>query len=949
MSPTCPTVNLTGWSNETFDVFWYDPRNGGSLVADGQVQGGGFVSLQGAPPDSAQKDWVVYLRNTDLERVPQPDSDPDPDPNPEIDLETSYFLVDTETDTTLMELTGGASVDLDLVDGLSVSLYALTDGASIGEAQLDFNNGQFTAVERFEPYALFGDNSGDFKPGMALSVGSQNLTVTYRAPDGSLLTTETISFVVSETPPDPIDENAAPSAQDDIVTISEDTPITINALGNDSDPDGDALSVSILNGPSNGAAVVQGNGQILYTPDADTFGVDSITYQVTDPDGATGTATVTINVTAENDAPKPTNDNATVLAGKSVLIDVLANDTDVDGDPLFVTEVDGPATIENGQIRVSTAPEARDPITVTYSVSDGTETRTATLNVDVTPASLPDPDPPARTLITAINVGGSAFTASDGTLFEAYTTGVGRAYSSNGPITGTEDETLFQSEKWSNDRSTGLAFDIALEDGDYEIDLFFADIYNGTSRARERVFDVALEGSTVLDDFDLSGTFGARTATIQTFTVEVTDGTLDIDLTHEIENPKLSAFRVWKVGDAAENTPPVANNDFVQLAEDQNAVFDVLTNDTDPDGTDLTITKLSAATHGTVSLLGDGQVSYTPVPDFFGSDSFTYEVTDADGLTSSATVNVTVTPVNDVPIALNDVLKVDENSTATVDVLANDRDLDSDALALIGVTDGANGSASLTADGQITYTPNADFFGIDTVDYTISDGNGGIATGHIAISVTEIPEPEPDPEPEPILDSALEDFFLVDTSSEAVIANLAQRTVIDMGVVDGLSNLNIATFGTNQGKAVESARMSLNDSAWSTVENIVPYALFGDLGGGSDYKSGTFKEGENAVKVAYYTKNNASGSFLGEDELTIVFDEHAKVGTIYEETFLFDTRNMGHETIEYFNEVDTIDFVDLEDDYTAVVDQIDGNTIYFDDDNSLTIIGVDQVNEFMFM
>ncbi len=133
-------------------------------------------------------------------------------------------------------------------------------------------------------------------------------------------------------------------------------------------------------------------------------------------------------------------------------------------------------------------------------------------------------------------------------------------------------------------------------------------------------------------------------------------------------------------------------------------------------------------------------MSYTPNANYFGTDSFTYTVSDGNGGTATATVNVTVTAVNDNPTAGNDAITVAEDSGATVvNVLANDSFAPDvgETLTVTAVTQPANGTVTLVA-GVVSYTPNANYFGTDSFTYTVSDGNGGTATATVNVTVTAV-------------------------------------------------------------------------------------------------------------------------------------------------------------------------------------------------------------------
>ena len=166
----------------------------------------------------------------------------------------------------------------------------------------------------------------------------------------------------------------------------------------------------------------------------------------------------------------------------------------------------------------------------------------------------------------------------------------------------------------------------------------------------------------------------------------------------------------------------------------------VLANDTDANGDTLTITAVTQGAHGSVVNNGTS-VSYTPNPNFFGSDSFTYTIDDGHGATDTATVNVTVLNVEDPPTAVDDSATIAEDSGAnTINVLANDSDVDGDALAVTAVTQGAHGSVANNGT-SVSYTPAHDFFGSDSFTYTIGDGNGGTDTATVHVTVTNVNDP----------------------------------------------------------------------------------------------------------------------------------------------------------------------------------------------------------------
>ena len=189
------------------------------------------------------------------------------------------------------------------------------------------------------------------------------------------------------------------------------------------------------------------------------------------------------------------------------------------------------------------------------------------------------------------------------------------------------------------------------------------------------------------------------------------------------------------------NTPPVAVNDSLSGAEDTTINGNVLTNDTDADLDGLTAIKLSDPANGEVTLGEDGAVSYTPDPNFNGSDSFTYRANDGFANSGVATVNITVTAVNDAPVAANDAGQTVVDQAVEINVLNNDTDIDSSGLTVTNLqtTTDEGGTAAVTS-GGVTYTPATGFTGTDTFTYTANDGpaDSNVATVTVTVFAGEL-------------------------------------------------------------------------------------------------------------------------------------------------------------------------------------------------------------------
>jgi len=190
------------------------------------------------------------------------------------------------------------------------------------------------------------------------------------------------------------------------------------------------------------------------------------------------------------------------------------------------------------------------------------------------------------------------------------------------------------------------------------------------------------------------------------------------------------------------NTPPIANVDVIATTENISVTINVIGNDTDADGDSLTVLS-SSATNGTVAIQSDQTIVYTPTTDFTGTDTMTYTISDGQGGTATSTVTVTVNvQINRAPVANVDTAVTNENTSTVINAISNDTDADDDTITVESAS-ALNGSVLVQSDQSLLYTPNNDFYGIDTISYTIIDGQGGSANSTVAVSVNETPNTAP--------------------------------------------------------------------------------------------------------------------------------------------------------------------------------------------------------------
>jgi len=186
----------------------------------------------------------------------------------------------------------------------------------------------------------------------------------------------------------------------------------------------------------------------------------------------------------------------------------------------------------------------------------------------------------------------------------------------------------------------------------------------------------------------------------------------------------------------AVNDSPVVQDDTTVLLQDQATTIAVLDNDFDKEGDNIRIVSVSQPQNGSVKVRGDVILSYTPNPGFYGKEVFFYTVSDVHGASATAAVKIEVMRANETPFAMVDSVIIEEGGRINLDVVANDMDSDGDSLWVVSVEQGLiSERVVINSDGTVHYRTIVGKTGIDSFDYIITDGFGGIVKGRVIIAV----------------------------------------------------------------------------------------------------------------------------------------------------------------------------------------------------------------------
>jgi hypothetical protein len=640
--------------------------------------------------------------------------------------------------------------------------------------------------------------------------GTDSFTYTLTDADGDVSTATALLTV------NPIDD--LPVAVDDTFLTDEDSALTQTLAPNDT-PSGDGGNTwALATGPSHGSVVVNADGSFTYTPDADYHGPDSFTYTLTDADGDVSTATALLTVNPIDDLPVAVDDTFLTNEDSALTGQTLApNDTPSgDGGNTWALAT-GPShgtVVVNADGSFTYTPDAdyHGPDSFTYTLTDADgDVSTATALLTVNPID----DLPVAVDDTFLTDEDSALTqtlapndtpSGDGGNTWALATGP-----SHGTVVVNADGSFTYTPDADYHGPDSFTYTLTDADGDVSTAtaLLTVNPIDDLPVAVDDTFltdeDSALTGQTLAPNDTPSGdggnTWALATGPSHGTVVVNADGSFTYTPDADYHGPDSFTYTLTDAdGDVSTATAlltvnpiddlPVAVDDTFLTDEDSALTQTLAPNDTPSGDGGNTWALATGPSHGTVVVNADGSFTYTPDADYHGPDSFTYTLTDADGDVSTATALLTVNPIDDLPVAVDDTFLTDEDSALTQTLAPNDTPSGDGGNTWALATGPSHGSVVVNADGSFTYTPDADYHGPDSFTYTLTDADGDVSTATALLTVNPIDD----------LPVAVDDTFLTDEDS-ALTQTLAPN---DTPSGDGGNTWALAT-GPSHGSVVVNA------------------------------------------------------------------------------------------------------------------------------------------------
>ncbi|MEO0623508.1 MAG: Ig-like domain-containing protein [Pseudomonadota bacterium] len=777
-----------------------------------------------------------------------------------------FSLVNAGNDQTVGDLEAGDEVSLaDFPNGFSIS--ANPDGA-VGSVVFSIG-GQVVQTENTAPFALFGDSGGDFDPA-DLGPGTYTVSAVAKSGsggNGSTLGEASVTFtVVEDNAPPP---NVAPVAVNDTATTEEDEAVLIDVLGNDSDANNDSLNISALDDPDNGSLELIGS-IIEYTPDAGFSGQDTFSYTISDGEGGSDTATVTVTV-EEADDPEPPQP-------VEVTLDLVLAQTGANQGNL--------AALEDGSEIAADLVDGKN-VTVYAVAADGTDPA----DIGSVRLTIPGFDTQLENVAPYALFGDSSGIFNTGAELEPgnyqlTVTSYARP-NGQGAVVGEQVINFTVAEPQEEENLPPVAVGetlVVAEDTLNEVDLLDNDSDPEGGPLTVEIVEGPQSGSGTLSGGIYEYLPSANFNGTDKLTYRVVDNegqrSAPVELT-------INVTPVDDPADVTDTTIEIDEGDTLTLVASDLA--------TDIDSQGLFFRSVTGEENGNVTLAGEASVLfYTPDPDFSGTETLIVEIHDQTpgGAVGTGTLTIVVNDVPDEPEpptptmpSFTFALAETDGDTTLMDEIEDGSVIpmeliDGESVTLYATTDDDfEGSVELSLDGGKTQLENfepyavfgddmqGDFFdgttlapGEHELSYEVFAGGdksgGSLGKGTVTFTVEDV---QPD-------GSEFVEIGLYTTSKDedAKVVDVVNGSVLDADDLSAAGKLSVGLLAADG--APEIGSIKLDYDGHTRIENVEPYALFGDIKG--DFKGGTtFEEGDHTVGVTIYEDEKGRGDVIAEFDL----------------------------------------------------------------------------------
>ena len=560
-----------------------------------------------------------------------------------------------------------------------------------------------------------------------------------------------------------------PQVSGESLAIVEGNTLTGNVSTNDSDGDGDPLSYSILSAAQNGVLSLNTDGTFSFIPNIGFLGNETINYMVCDDNGNCASATLTIDVLTSNTDPTVVSSTFTIDEDEILSSSLLEFVTDAEGGIFTFTTLEAPAQgniqwLGNGHFNFTPAPNFNGNDSFTYRVCDnGLLCAEATVSITIQPVN----DAPISSAITYVayedatsseNIGEYDFDIENEAIsYQLIST------PSHGIAVLNEDGVLEYTPNANYNGTDSISYQVCDASGACSLSVLEILVFsiNDNPIAQPAFITIQEDESAngiiedlVTDADNESLFFGTMIAPVNGLLVIQNNGDYSYSPNGNFSGVDQFTYLVcdgFGVCDTATiyvtvvsvNDAPTAVNDSLTIDEEETIELHLAANDFEIENQSMSYELVGISALGNITLSSQGILYFEAIENAFGIDSLIIRVCDSDGLCSESELQIIVNPINDLPVISLQPINLEEDSEITVNLNNYVSDIEGSPLLFALTENALNGSVEISSTGLITYIPDQNFFGEETVSFLVCDNENGCTEGTIEIiveSVNDVPQ-----------------------------------------------------------------------------------------------------------------------------------------------------------------------------------------------------------------